>query len=169
MLLTLREAAEQTGKSKQTIHYAIKKGKISATKNSNGELQIQAVDLFNYYKPVKKADVKETSKESSKSDDLLREKIHFLTERVEDLKTQRDDLRSERDKWQQQAERLALTYKPQKSPEKPVETQPDLSAAKPYQNERRVFSESLRPIEWVFVAFMSLLILGLMLFALRVN
>lgn len=53
--LTLGEAARETGKSKTTIHNAVKSGKVSGRKGSNGEYQIDPAELFRVYPPAKSA------------------------------------------------------------------------------------------------------------------
>lgn len=50
-LLTLKEAADQIGRAKQTVLRAIQSGRISAEKDGNGEWRIQAVELFRVYPP----------------------------------------------------------------------------------------------------------------------
>lgn len=51
-MLTLGQSAKATGKSKTTIHNAVKSGKVSGRKNSNGEYQIDPAELFRVYPPV---------------------------------------------------------------------------------------------------------------------
>jgi excisionase family DNA binding protein len=50
-LLTLKQAAEAIGRSKQTVLRAIQAGKISAQKDEGGEWRIQASELFRVYAP----------------------------------------------------------------------------------------------------------------------
>ena len=52
MSLSAKEAADQVGLTKQGIIKAIRIGKISAQKDSNGEWQIEPVELFRVYEPV---------------------------------------------------------------------------------------------------------------------
>lgn len=122
MLLTLRQAAEQTGKTKQSIHQAIQNGKISATKNHKGEWEIQAVDLFNHYKPVNKTDDNSLTKTDGalQADLTLRVKELELENNFKDKDLARQeeqitDLKEDRDRWRGQAERLSLTHQPQPS------------------------------------------------------
>lgn len=51
-LLSLRQAAEATGKRKQTILKAIQDGRLSASRTERGEWRIQAAELFRVYPPV---------------------------------------------------------------------------------------------------------------------
>ena len=52
MSLSAKQAAEQVGLSKQGIIKAIKQGKLSATKDDNGEWQIDPAELFRVYQPA---------------------------------------------------------------------------------------------------------------------
>lgn len=52
MPISAKEAAERTGMSKAGIVKALRSGKISATKNINGEWEIDPVELFRVYPPV---------------------------------------------------------------------------------------------------------------------
>ena len=45
-MLTLGQAAKETGLSKPSISKAIKTGRLSAVKTENGEYQIDPVELF---------------------------------------------------------------------------------------------------------------------------
>ena len=50
--LTLGQSAKLTGKSKTTIHNAVKSGKVSGRKGSNGEYQIDPAELSRVYPAV---------------------------------------------------------------------------------------------------------------------
>lgn len=52
MSYTLGDAAKATGKSKTTLHRAIKSGKISATKAENGSYSIDPAELHRVFPPV---------------------------------------------------------------------------------------------------------------------
>jgi hypothetical protein len=52
MTYSLKQAGEATGKAKSSILRAIQIGKISATKDANGEWQIDPSELHRVYKPV---------------------------------------------------------------------------------------------------------------------
>ena len=56
MALSAKDAAEQVGMSKAGIIKAIRTGKLSGTKNQNGEWEIDASELFRVYKPVSKSE-----------------------------------------------------------------------------------------------------------------
>ena len=52
MLLTLGQAAKETGKSKPTILNAINKGRVSARKGATGAWEIEPAELFRVYRRV---------------------------------------------------------------------------------------------------------------------
>ena len=54
MKYTLSQAAEATGKNKATIQRAIKKGKISASKNASGSYEIDPAELHRVYDATSK-------------------------------------------------------------------------------------------------------------------
>ena len=56
MTLTLRQAAELTGKSKSTLTRAIKSGRLSASRNSEGMYAINPAELARAYPLVERPD-----------------------------------------------------------------------------------------------------------------
>jgi excisionase family DNA binding protein len=54
-MLTLGQAAKETGVSKPTLSKAIKNGRLSAYKNDKGEFCIDPSELFRVYAPASKA------------------------------------------------------------------------------------------------------------------
>src|SRR3546814_10357027 len=52
MGITLREASEKVGVTRQTLMKAIKTGRVSAEKSDNGEWRIEPVELFRVWPPV---------------------------------------------------------------------------------------------------------------------
>src|SRR3546814_11327581 len=52
MGITLREASEKVGVTRQTLMKAIKTGRVSAEKSDNGEWRIEPVELFSVWPPV---------------------------------------------------------------------------------------------------------------------
>lgn len=56
MILTLRQAAELTGKSKSTLTRAIKSGRFSASRNSEGMYVIDPAELARAYPFLEKSD-----------------------------------------------------------------------------------------------------------------
>lgn len=105
MFLTVRQAAEATGRSKPTILRAIQASKISASKNeANGAWMIDPAELHRVY-PPKSAQQVRTEPMTKDDADLLRHELAILTaerereraqlqERIDDL-TRRLDAEGE--------------------------------------------------------------------------
>jgi excisionase family DNA binding protein len=139
---SLREAAEQAGASKSTIFRAIKAGRLSATRDDDGNFAIDPAELFRVYPPRSRAAVPAQLETRSEGQDAtpssnseqpdetvfemrlqqvreqaaLEARAKLAEERLTDLKQQLDELRRQRDKWQEQAERLALAPPSASSP-----------------------------------------------------
>src|SRR5215470_5081830 len=120
MLYTLGQAAQATGKTKTAIAEAIKKGRISATRDESGKYQIDPAELHRVYPPASRQDRKEDPKtEQYKTHDLtakimlLEAQLKAVSELKDQIATERDDLRSDRDHWRTQAQgRLAAPDAP---------------------------------------------------------
>jgi excisionase family DNA binding protein len=115
-MLTAKEAAEQTGNSKPAILKAIKSGRLSATKNDQGEWRIDPAELFRVY-PETDNNRKQVSARLSPENTAVHSEIHLLREQMERMDAERererrqlenviDDLRQDRDHWRRQATAL---------------------------------------------------------------
>ena len=102
MGITLREASEKVGVTRQTLMKAIKTGRVSAEKADNGEWRIEPVELFRVWPPVN--EVQQPLHDGLTSSDTpgLQAENRLLREQVAEL-------REERNAWREQAQRLALT------------------------------------------------------------
>lgn len=120
MGIPLKEASEQVGVTRQTIMKAIKIGRISAEKTSNGEWRIEPVELFRVWPAVKggqhplhvKLTAGDTSDAPSSANeivDLLKAQIDLLKSQLDDVRSDREDLRNDRNHWRQIAQRSLLT------------------------------------------------------------
>lgn len=109
MELSLSQAAKLSGRSKSTIHRAVKSGKISANRASDGTYLINAAELSRVF-PL---DVSE----GQRRDDLgrdetatelarLQEQVKFLEKALDREKEIQSDLMEERNKWHRQATAL---------------------------------------------------------------
>lgn len=80
-MYSLAEAAKATGKSKSTLTRAIKKGTIAATKNGNGQYEIDPSELHRVYPPVASSNVvqqpNDAPRNSDDAPDLLNELIEL--------------------------------------------------------------------------------------------
>ena len=110
MVYTLGQAAKACGMSKATLSKAVKSGKISASKNTDGSFSIEAVELHRVYPITVYSEQLETPKSTpinaQISNDLmlLQVKLDAAEKRISDLET-------DRDAWKGQATRL-LTHQP---------------------------------------------------------
>ena len=157
MLLSLREAAEQAGKTKPAILKAIQKGVLSATRNEKGEWQIDPTELFRVYPPhtpvtTNQNDEFTAGTPQGNTETLimlarLEAENEALRERLQEKETSIQELKEQRNSWQAQAERLTKLL-PAPSPEEiPIQTtteqpQVNLSAAT-HPNEKRSWWQRL--------------------------
>lgn len=117
MSYTLNEAAKAVGKSKTTIHRAIKSGKISASKLESGAYAIDPSELHRVFQVG-------TAERTTRNDTEQNETaIGTADIRLEMLGKERErerqqleetiaDLREDRDKWRQQATALLEDKRP---------------------------------------------------------
>jgi hypothetical protein len=117
---TLGTAATATGKSKATIHRAVKSGKLSALRCDDGSYEIDPAELHRVFPSVSSGSSAEQQMRQSATPDgtaLLEAKISFLERENAQLERTQADLRDDRDHWRRQATAL-LTHQPA-----PVEAQ----------------------------------------------
>ena len=117
MSYTLNEAAKAVGKSKTTIHRAIKSGKISASKLDSGAYAIDPSELHRVFQNgTAERDIrndKEQAKTTSGTADIRLEMLEKERERErQQLEETIADLREDRDKWRQQATALLEDKRP---------------------------------------------------------
>jgi excisionase family DNA binding protein len=124
-MLTLGQAAKETGVSKPTISKSINKGRISATKNEKGEYEIDPAELFRVFPIASKPPVSDLQLETHiYTNDLQRELDVLREERTRErqqLETTISDLRAERERLLSVIEEQAgsvkqLTYQPKQEP-----------------------------------------------------
>ena len=121
MTYSLNDAAKATGKSKTTIHRALKSGKVSASKTDSGAYAIEPAELHRVFPPVPT----ERNGERSDWNDVERQKDDLGTLRIqlESIEKERErerqqlqetitDLREDRDRWRQQATALLEDKRP---------------------------------------------------------
>jgi len=102
MGITLREASEKVGVTRQTLMKAIKTGRVSAEKSDNGEWRIEPVELFRVWPPV-------NGVQQPLQPDLTGGNTPGLQAENRLLREQIAELREDRNAWREQAQRLALT------------------------------------------------------------
>lgn len=114
-MLTLGQAAKETGKTKTAIANAVNKGWISAIKNERGQYQIDPAELFRVY-PPKSQQIDETIPPETttlqREIELLREQLAREQEINRRLFDKLDEEAAERRKLT-----ALLTHQPEKKPE----------------------------------------------------
>lgn len=116
MIYSAGQAAKAVGVSTATITRAIKRGRISASKDEAGSWRIDPAELHRVFPPLAAQDGAEDLVQGDATpiqDGGLRLELALLEERLraaEALKAMSDDLRAaaelDRDAWRAQAERL---------------------------------------------------------------
>ncbi|MGV0950343.1 MAG: hypothetical protein ACOYB3_06680 [Azonexus sp.] len=112
-MLTLAQAAKETGLTRSGIFKAIKTGKVSATKDGQGHFQIDPAELFRVYKKVNSeaetSQQQETGKETQETAENreLRTRLDMTGQLLRQVEGERDDLRRRLD--DEAAERRKLT------------------------------------------------------------
>jgi len=121
MSYTLGDAAKATGKSKTTLHRAIKSGKISANKAVDGSYSIDPAELHRVFPPATIATPvtplqRNEPEQSGNTLETLRIQLEMLEKEREReralLQETIADLREDRDKWRQQATALLEDHRP---------------------------------------------------------
>lgn len=92
-MLTLGQAAKETGLSKPSISKAIKTGRLSAVKTENGEYQIDPVELFRVYPVTSKPKADTLQKETLGLPNGLQAALDAMRELLGQVEGERDDLR----------------------------------------------------------------------------
>jgi len=98
-MISIREAALETGKAKPTILKAIKSGRLSAAKNVKGEWEVAPVELFRVYPAI-------NPKSDSSLDDVTNDykaRIRELEERVSEKAKEIEDLQRASESWETMA------------------------------------------------------------------
>lgn len=124
-MITLGQAAKETGKSKTAIANAIKDGRLSAERLEGGQYRIDPAELFRVYRPVgRRVDSKGVQSVTPKDDAGLQRETELLRELVSQIKEERDDLRrrldeeaEERRRAADEIRRLTLMLTDQRQPE----------------------------------------------------
>src|SRR3546814_9197745 len=97
MGITLREASEKVGVTRQTLMKAIKTGRVSAEKSDNGEWRIEPVELFRVWPPVNGVQQPLQPNITDSDTPGLQAENRLLREQVAEL-------REERNAWRERSE-----------------------------------------------------------------
>lgn len=107
MILTLRQAAELTGKSKSTLTRAIKSGRLSASRNEDGMYAIDPAELARAYPFVERHDAQHDARHGApRNDEIEPDDAAILRLRLSLLIDERD---RERAAAEREREQLAAT------------------------------------------------------------
>lgn len=121
MSYTLGDAAKATGKSKTTLHRAIKSGRISAIKAEDGSYSIEPSELHRVFPPVtpplrhEQLQGNDAEQQGNTLENLRIQLEVQAKERERErvlLQETIADLREDRDKWRQQATALLEDHRP---------------------------------------------------------
>jgi uncharacterized coiled-coil protein SlyX len=122
MFYTLGTAAKATGKTKTAIAESVKKGRISATKDSFGRYQIDPAELHRVYPPAAEKDGngdpqqgQDKTQELTAKIMMLEVQVKAISELKDQIAAERDDLRDDRDHWRRQATALLTSQQDAKT------------------------------------------------------
>ena len=127
-MLTLAQAAKETGLTKPAIFKAIKNGKISASKDDRGQWMIDPAELFRVYAPVSQKETGEPHtahvglllklKELEAKLEVNEKRLLDKDAEIEIYRRQMEDLRAERERWRVQVEQITRLLTDGKATEK---------------------------------------------------
>lgn len=106
-MLTLGQAAKETGLSKTAIARAIKSGRLTATRGESGEYRIDPAELFRVYPVTGNGDSNPEQYATPKDDSGLQGQMDILRELLRQIESERDDLRRRLDNSEAAREREA--------------------------------------------------------------
>lgn len=117
MSYTLNEAAKAVGKSKTTIHRAIKSGKISASKLDSGAYAIDPSELHRAFQSgTPERTIRDDREQAVTTSGTAHIQLEMLEKERDRERQQLEetiaDLREDRDKWRQQATALLEDKRP---------------------------------------------------------
>lgn len=119
---TLSQAAKETGRSKGTISNALKKGRLSYTRE-NGEYRIDGAELFRVY-PLDVSKNDKNERGSTLSNDALNAKLEAAERLLHEREETISDLRHRLDTEAEERRRLTMTLTDQrpKQQEQPAQS-----------------------------------------------
>ncbi len=119
MYYTLGTAAKACGKSKPTILNAIKRGRLSASRNDLGNWQIDPAELLRVYPVTSNDNPKALQPETplnGKENKALEAHVKVLEQIIEDLRADKQALRGDVAQWQGVAAHLSEQIKQLSAP-----------------------------------------------------
>jgi len=135
-MLTLGQAAKQSGVSKTAISRAIKSGRLSATRSESGDYQIDPAELFRVYPASVNLNTQTEQDATPKDATLLRAELAILKEERERERAQlKETIQDLRDRLKAEAEerhKLTLRLLPPPSPASPAQARAAWWNARPW-------------------------------------
>lgn len=113
MQLTLTEAADETGKSKSTLLRAISSGRLSASRNEQGDYRVDPSELFRVYPPASGTSEQSNSDAQSGNTEMVAD----LLEMVKIKDTELSNIRSELDETKERLDEHREAARALMSPE----------------------------------------------------
>ncbi|MEI7996122.1 MAG: hypothetical protein WCH01_14595 [Methylococcaceae bacterium] len=96
-MFTITEAAKQTSLTRAAIHKAIKTGRLSASKDDNGNYRIDAAELFRVYRKVDSTSKQNHTETPALVDTvdyrLIAQRLEFTERLLRQTENERDNLR----------------------------------------------------------------------------
>ena len=139
-MLTLSQAAIEVGRTRSTLFKAIKAGKVSASKDAQGQWLIDAAELHRVYVAVNVSQGNKTTQRDIVSDIANdTSEIVFLRRENELLRQQAERDREQIERERQQADywRMLLTHQPQQqAPPEPRQPETSLLWRKLFGRDR---------------------------------
>lgn len=113
-MYTLGQAARAAGKSKATISKAVRAGRISAARGSDGTYQIDPAELHRVYQPAVALPSTETATAVHQETAALERENALLREMLERERGLNRELAGDRDHWRAQATALLEDRRPER-------------------------------------------------------
>lgn len=108
MGLTLRQAAEKCGKSRSTVHRALKSGKLSGTREENSEWSIDPSELARVFPwDTHEHGKRDAERQERDGAEVLAVKVEMLEAQLERERETVEDLRRRLDRAEERAYALA--------------------------------------------------------------
>jgi len=126
MKLTLRQAADKCGKSRSTVHRALRSGKLSGSRDDGGAWSIDPAELarvfpWDAHKHGQRDDVERGRYEAGDSSAVLAVKVEMLEQQLERERDTVEDLRRRLDRAEERVFALSApspTRRQQEGPQK---------------------------------------------------
>lgn len=124
MTLTLRQAADKCGKSRSTIHRALKSGKMSGSRSDEGTWRIDPAELkrvfpWDGHEHVRRDVTEHRQDGAGDSSAVLAVKVDMLEQQLERERETVDDLRRRLDKAEDRVLALSAPSLPTKQQDSP--------------------------------------------------